>query len=76
MEDVAEDNGLKEFVDQDVPKSAASDVQNLVKWKKCLAKAKAKARQIMREGFRDHIVSNLHGKETSYAMWKALTDFY
>ena len=34
----------------------------------------AKARRIILEGVRDHIVSNLHGKETPFAMWKTLTD--
>ena len=28
------------------------------------------------EGFRDHIVSNLHGKETAYDMWKDLTNLF
>ena len=28
------------------------------------------------EGVRDHIVSNLHGKATPYAIWKALTDLF
>ena len=69
MEVVLEDNGLKEFVDQDIPKPATSDAQNLAEWKKCVAKA----RQIILEGVRDHIVSSLHGTETLYAMWKALT---
>jgi hypothetical protein len=36
----------------------------------------AKARRILLEGVRDHIVSNLHGKATPYAMWKALTDLF
>ena len=36
----------------------------------------AKARQIILEGVRDHIVSSLHGKETPYAMWKTFTDLY
>ena len=27
-------------------------------------------------GVKDHIVSNLHGKETRHAMWKALTDLF
>ena len=35
-----------------------------------------KARWIILEGVQDHIVSSLHGKETLYAMWKALTDLY
>ena len=38
MEVVLEDNGLKEFVDQEIPKLAGSDAHNLAKWKKCVAK--------------------------------------
>ena len=41
-------------------------------WKKNVAKA----RKILLERVRDHIVSNLHGKETPYAMWKALTNLF
>ena len=36
----------------------------------------AKARKIILEGVRDHIVSILHGKATPYAMWKALTNLF
>ena len=28
------------------------------------------------EGVRDHIVSSLHGKETSFSMWNTLKDLY
>lgn len=38
MEVVLEDNGLKEFVDQAIPKPKTIDAQNLVEWKKCVAK--------------------------------------
>jgi hypothetical protein len=69
MEVVLEDNGLKEFIDKDVPKP---DAANLDAWQK---KA-AKARTILLEGVRDHIVSSLHGKFTPYAMWKTLTDLF
>ena len=72
MEVVLEDNGLKEFIDQEVPKPAAMDAQNFVEWKKCVAKA----RWIILEGVRDHIVSSLHVKETLHAMWKTLTYLY
>ena len=68
MEVVLEDNGLKEFIDQKVPKPTTSDAQNLAKWKKCVVKV----RQIILEGVRDHIVSSLHGKETPYVMWKKI----
>ena len=40
MEVVLEDNGLKEFIDQDIPKLVASDAQNLAKWKKCVVKVR------------------------------------
>ena len=72
MEAVLEDNDLKEFIDQEIPNPAALDAQNLAKWKKCVVKA----RRIIVEGVRDHIVSSLHGKETMYAIRKALIDSY
>ena len=72
MEAVLEDNGLKEFFDQDIPKLATSDAKNLAEWKKCVAKA----RQIILEGVRDRIFSSIHGKETMYAMSKALMNLY
>ena len=40
MEVVLQDNGLKEFVDQDILKPVTSYAQNLVEWKKCVAKAR------------------------------------
>ena len=36
----------------------------------------AKARRIILEGVRDHIVSNLHDKDTPFTMWKALTTLF
>jgi hypothetical protein len=72
MEVVLEDNGLKEYIDKDVPKSDATNTVNLNAWQKKVAKV----RRIFLEGLRDHIVSNLHGKATPYAMWKALTDLF
>jgi hypothetical protein len=72
MEAVLEDNGLKEFIDKDVPKPDVADAANLDAWQKKVAKA----RRILLEGVRDHIVSNLHGKATPYAMWKALMDLF
>ena len=53
---VLEDNGLKEFIDNDILKLAAIDAHNLAEWKKCVAKV----RRIILEGVRDHIISNLH----------------
>jgi hypothetical protein len=72
MEAVLEDNSLKEFIDKDVPKPDVADAANLDAWKNKVAKA----RRIMLEGVRDHIVSNLHGKSTPYAMWKVLTNLF
>jgi len=46
METVLEYNGLKEFIDQDIPKPLASDAQNLAEWKKCVART----RRIILEG--------------------------
>ena len=72
MEVVLEDNGLKEFIDSYVPKPAAADAANIDAWKNNVERA----RRILLEGVRDHIVSSLHGKVTPYAMWKALTDMF
>ena len=72
MEAVLEDNGLKEFIDSDVPKSGSSDATGLDAWQKKVEKT----RRIMLEGVKDHIVSSLHEKATPFAMWKALTDFF
>jgi len=72
MEVVLEDNGIKEFIDQYIRKPTTSNAQNLVEWKKCVAKA----RWIILEGVRDHILLSLHGKETLYAVWKALMDLF
>ncbi len=64
MEVVLEDNEVKEFIDHDIPKPLTSYAKDLVEWKKRVAKA----RRIILEGVRDHIVSNIHGKETPYTM--------
>eukprot|EP00253_Pinus_taeda_P010761 PITA_10761 len=72
MEAVLEYNGLKEFIDQEVPKPATANATKLAEWKKCVARA----RRILLEGVRDHIVSSLHGKETSFSMWKTLKDLH
>jgi hypothetical protein len=52
MEEVLEDNGLKEYIDKDIPKPDAIDTANPDAWKKKVAKA----RRILLEGVRDHIV--------------------
>ena len=72
MEAVLEDNRLKEFIDTDIPGCATTYAQNADAWKKNLIEA----RRIMLEGVQDHIVSNLHGRETPYAMWKAVIFFF
>eukprot|EP00253_Pinus_taeda_P029002 PITA_29002 len=72
MEAVLEDNGLKEFIDQEIPKPTSTNAQELGEWKKCVAKV----RWIILEGVQDHIVSSLHGKDTPFSMWKTLNDLY
>ena len=64
MEVVLEDNGLTKLIDNDIPKPATTDATNLDAWKKKVAKA----RRILLEGVRDHIVSSLHGKVKKYSM--------
>ena len=51
MEVVLEDNGLKEFIDNDIPKPATADAQLLDAWQKKVAKA----RRILLEGVRDQL---------------------
>ena len=58
MEVVLDDNGLKEFIDAEIPKPAFSDAAALDAWQK----KTAKCRIILLEGVKDHIVSILHGK--------------
>ena len=72
MEAVLEDNGLKEFINSNVPKLGSSDAALLDAWKK----KTAKTRRILLEDVKDHIVSRIHGKATPFLMWKALTDFF
>ena len=72
MEVVLEDNGLKEFIDSDVPKPRSSDAALLDAWQKKIEKK----RIILLEAVKDHIVSNLHRKSTPFLMWKALKDLF
>jgi hypothetical protein len=72
MEVVLEDNDLKGYIDTDVSKPDVTYTANLDAWQKKVAKA----RRILLEGVRDHIVSNLHWKTTPYAMWKVLKDLF
>ena len=64
MEAVLEDNGLKEFIDSDVPKPTSTDAALLDEGKKKVARV----RRILLEGVRDHIVSSLHEKATPYVV--------
>ena len=52
MEVVLEYNGLKEFIDSDVPKPTSTDAALLDVWKKKVAKT----RRILLEGVKYHIV--------------------
>ena len=70
MEVVLDDNGLKEFIDADVPKP--TDAAQVGNWQK----KTTKCRRILLEGMRDHIVSNLHGKASPYLMWKTLVELF
>jgi hypothetical protein len=72
MEAVLKNNALKDYIDRDVTKPDATDTVNLDAWQKKVAKA----RMILLEGVRDHIVSSLHGKTTPHAMWKVLKDLF
>ena len=72
MEVVLEDNGLKEFIDSDVPKLGSSDAALIDAWQN----KTTKTRRILLEGVKDHIVSNLHAKATPFSMWKDLTYFF
>ena len=56
MEEVLEDNGLNEFIDNDIPKAVAKDAKLIDAWQKKVAKV----RRILLEGVWDHIVSSLH----------------
>jgi len=38
MEVVLEDNGLKEFIDQEIPNPASTNAQELVEWNNCVAR--------------------------------------
>ena len=64
MEAVLEDNGLKEFIDAEIPKPATSDAASFDAWQK----KTTKCRRILLEGVKDHIVSSLHGKSSPFLM--------
>lgn len=62
MEVVLDDNGVLEYIKNNIPKPSASYAQQLTQWKKDTTKA----RRMILEGVRDHIVPNLYGKETPF----------
>lgn len=66
MEEILDENGLLEYIKENVEKSPYFDAQNLAQWKKGVAKV----RRIIFEGVWYRIISNLHGKETIFVMWK------
>jgi len=66
IETVLEKKCLKDFIDQEVPKLAVTNTQELVEQKKCVARV----RRILLGGVRDHIISSLHWKKTPFSMWK------
>ena len=72
MEAVLDDNGLKEFIDAEIPKPASSDATALDTWQKKIGKC----RRILLEGVKDHIVSRIHGKASPFLMWKSLTNLF
>jgi len=72
MEAILEDNGLKDFNDQEVPKPVVANAAELAECNKCVARA----RRILLEGVRDHIIWSLHGKEILFSTWKKLKDLY
>ena len=72
MEAVLEDNGLKVFINSDVPKPTSTDVALIYAYPKKVEKT----RIILLEGVKDHILSSLHRKATPFSMWKDLTDLF
>ena len=70
MEAFLDENGLKEFIDAEVPKP--SDATLVEAWQK----KTTRCRRILLEGVKDHIVSSLHGNASPYLMWKALTELF
>ena len=64
MEAVLDDNGLKEFIDAEIPKPTSNDAAALDAWQT----KTAKCRRILLEGVKDHIVSSLHGKVSPFLM--------
>jgi len=67
---VLEDNGVGEFVKQSIP--PPQDPQQLTQH----TKNDIKARRIILEGVRDHIVPHIHEKKTTFEMCKTILELY
>lgn len=67
---VLEDNGVLEYVKQGIapPQDAQQWLQH--------NKNDTKARKIILEGIKDHIIPHLHEKNTTYEMFKVTLDLY
>lgn len=70
MAAILDDNGVLKYVKNYIAKHPQSNTQKLTQWKKDVSKT----RRIILEGVRDHVVSNLHGKQTPFSMWKTLIE--
>ena len=40
MEAILEDNGLKDFIDQEIPNPGSTNAQELAEWKKCVERVR------------------------------------
>lgn len=72
MEPIFDENGVLEYVKTDIAKPQQSNAQKIAQWKKDVVKV----RIIILEGVRNHVVSNIHGKETPFSMLKTLTKLF
>ena len=64
MEVVLDDNGLKEFIDVDIPKPASSDVSALDAWKKKVAKCtvgRCEGPNCVQPSWESHSILNVEG---------------
>jgi len=60
MDVVLTNNGVWEYTQTDNPKPITLDARALAQWKKATTRDK----RIILEGVKNHVVSNLYGKET------------
>jgi len=71
MEVVIDDNGVLDYTQTNIPKLATLNAQQSTN-----SKYTTKARRVILEGVINHVVSNLHEKETLFEMWKKLTNIF